>query len=749
METLTAKNFRFSNFELDGVRRLLLKDGEPVALNPKAFDLLLTLVESRGEVLSKDDLLARVWPGQFIEEGNLKVHISALRKVFQESKNDHRYIVTVPGRGYSFVAELDEPTNGEIVIESHSLSRILVEETIEGGTERKETENEATVKQISSSPRPRLTASQKLGIGIFVGIIVLGGAAAWIDSSRNAAPNQLGSTTNTSGRQLAAKIFTTTGGGIPTRVAISPDGKTLVYSEHIKGQFSLRLGDIESNNSVEIVPYSDRHYDHLVFAPDGKNVYFTFRDAIHPRPILMRVSILGGAVRELIQEVNGSLTFSPDGKSLAFFRHDPNASRTSLIIANAETGKDERVLTIQEKPENIVGSGVSWSPDGQRVVFAASDPEGKGTTLLSASTADGRITKIGKTVGNRIVNIAWLADGSGLIVNRNSSNDASDGQIWFVPYPHGEAQPITNDSLSYAGSSLSLSSNNKLVTVQTRVDPQIRMGACGDLPNSEKILDGSRSRAEGMHGLAAAPDGKIVFTAKTTDGRTIWEIDANGGNQRQLTPPQKDVEDRQINVTADNRFLVFDSNRSGSAEIWRANRDGSDLRALTNGGGNIQPAVSPDGLWVVYIALRDGKYGLRRVSIDGGEPIPITTEESAWPAISPDGRFIAIARVSSNENSSRVINVIPFEGGATVKTFEVPFNAVLYNRLRWSPDGKAIIYKDNFQGLWRQWLSKGEPEAVSCPEDMRIYHFAYSADGNLVYSGGVPMREIVILENFR
>jgi DNA-binding winged helix-turn-helix (wHTH) protein len=133
METLTAKSFRFSNFELDGVRRLLLKDGEPVALNPKAFDLLLTLVESRGEVLSKDDLLARVWPGQFVEEGNLKVHISALRKVFQESKNDHRYIVTVPGRGYSFVAELDEPTNGEIVIESHRLSRILVEEAIEGG----------------------------------------------------------------------------------------------------------------------------------------------------------------------------------------------------------------------------------------------------------------------------------------------------------------------------------------------------------------------------------------------------------------------------------------------------------------------------------------------------------------------------------------------------------------------------------------------------------------------------------------
>ena len=128
METLATKNFRFSDFELDGVRRLLLKDGEPVALNPKAFDLLFALVESRGEVLNKDALLENVWPGQFVEEGNLKVHIAALRKAFQEDKKEHRFIVTVPGRGYSFVAELEQAEDREIVVEHHRLSRIVVTE---------------------------------------------------------------------------------------------------------------------------------------------------------------------------------------------------------------------------------------------------------------------------------------------------------------------------------------------------------------------------------------------------------------------------------------------------------------------------------------------------------------------------------------------------------------------------------------------------------------------------------------------
>src|SRR3954451_8181435 len=125
METLNAKNFRFAEFELDGVKRHLLRDGVPVLLNPKALDLLLVMVGSRGDVLTKDELLDRVWPEQIIEEGNLKVHVSALRKALGQSGNDNRFIVTVPGRGYSFVADLEDGSNGEIVVESHTYSNIV------------------------------------------------------------------------------------------------------------------------------------------------------------------------------------------------------------------------------------------------------------------------------------------------------------------------------------------------------------------------------------------------------------------------------------------------------------------------------------------------------------------------------------------------------------------------------------------------------------------------------------------------
>nr|MBA3633288.1 transcriptional regulator [Acidobacteriota bacterium] len=97
METLTVKTFSFGDFELDSAKRLLLKKGQAVSLNSKTFDLLLALVENHGQILSKDELLEKVWANQFVEENNLTVQISALRKIFGEKKGEHQFIVTVPG----------------------------------------------------------------------------------------------------------------------------------------------------------------------------------------------------------------------------------------------------------------------------------------------------------------------------------------------------------------------------------------------------------------------------------------------------------------------------------------------------------------------------------------------------------------------------------------------------------------------------------------------------------------------------
>jgi DNA-binding winged helix-turn-helix (wHTH) protein len=98
----------FGPYRLDFDRRLLLRGKDSIQLSAKALDILLVLVERSGEVVSKDDLMKEVWADAFVEEGNLAQNIHILRRVLGEKVDEHRYIVTVPGRGYRFVAEVRE-----------------------------------------------------------------------------------------------------------------------------------------------------------------------------------------------------------------------------------------------------------------------------------------------------------------------------------------------------------------------------------------------------------------------------------------------------------------------------------------------------------------------------------------------------------------------------------------------------------------------------------------------------------------
>lgn len=100
--------YTFGPFSLDSETRVLLRDGEPIPIGGKTLDTLLALVESRGRLLDKDELLSRVWPGVVVEEANLNQSISTVRKILGDNPKDHQYIATVAGRGYQFVAPVRE-----------------------------------------------------------------------------------------------------------------------------------------------------------------------------------------------------------------------------------------------------------------------------------------------------------------------------------------------------------------------------------------------------------------------------------------------------------------------------------------------------------------------------------------------------------------------------------------------------------------------------------------------------------------
>lgn len=124
LQTSHQQIYEFGSFRIDATKRLLLRDGQVAPLTPKCFDILLALVENSGKVVEKDDLMRRVWPDSFVEEGNLTYNVSILRKALGERAGEHQYIATIPGRGYRFVASVSDLRNegDKSLVESDSVA---------------------------------------------------------------------------------------------------------------------------------------------------------------------------------------------------------------------------------------------------------------------------------------------------------------------------------------------------------------------------------------------------------------------------------------------------------------------------------------------------------------------------------------------------------------------------------------------------------------------------------------------------
>jgi DNA-binding winged helix-turn-helix (wHTH) protein/TolB-like protein/tetratricopeptide (TPR) repeat protein len=182
MDGRTNSFYEFGPFRIDRRERLLLHDGEPVSLPPKVYDTLLELVRHSGHVVEKEELMRAIWPDTFVEEANLTVNISALRKALGEGDSERPYIETVPRRGYRFVLPVTEVKNdsADPFAEEHTNPHLVIEE------QRKveETKGEPTVIGVRALPRSRKWGLPVVVISVLVGL----GLVAYYTWTKRAEP---------------------------------------------------------------------------------------------------------------------------------------------------------------------------------------------------------------------------------------------------------------------------------------------------------------------------------------------------------------------------------------------------------------------------------------------------------------------------------------------------------------------------------------------------------------------------------
>ena len=746
--------YEFDDFIVDLKERMLWRAGEPVALSAKAFELLTVLLENNGRVLEKSELMQRLWPETFVEEINLNVHISALRKAFGESAANYQYIETIPKRGYRFSANIklvrpsQKASNSNLQENVIALNSAAREEVITTNLKMVEVNEE---KEIPTSPVVEEPVAEietdsledgqsKIAKRLLMAlaIVLLFAFGIFLYVKKISAPP-----VNPFLKMTKQKLTASGKNLVP---ALSPDGEYVAFVKDDNGKQSLWVMQVTSKSAVQIVAPAPVTYNAVTFTPDGKTIVYMIGDNQSQDDSLYQIPLLGGTPKRVLIGVNSDISFSPDGKRFAYIKGNVSQGETSLMIANAD-GSEPQVLVTRKKPEMVANwSGVAWSPDGKWI--ACMMRKFKATKFylqaMLVRPEDGTERAFGPDIWANAGQLSWRKDNRGLMINGMMlGSPLCACQLWQLSYPEGEPSKLTDDLINYEGVNLAAQANLLVTSTSERISKIWLVN--GKNPDEAKPIDSVLSdNFSQEYGINWTPDRQIVYGSYQSGNADIWVMNSDGTNPSQLTfEPTRET---MPVVTPDGRYIVYVSKGAGSAHLWRMDSNGENQRQLTAGEGELNPTITPDGKWVVYNGFHSGNISLSKVSIDGGEPLRLTSEWSIRPTVSPDGKLIAYLKM--NEARRRVeAALMPFAGGEPIKVFpNMPVPDYLL--LRWSPDGQALHYLYTIEGasnIWSQPLDGGSPKLITHFKTDNIFRFAWSQDGKtLALDRGTTISDVVL-----
>jgi Tol biopolymer transport system component/DNA-binding winged helix-turn-helix (wHTH) protein len=599
--------FSFGPFLLDRTARVLLRDDRPVVITAKIFESLVMLVENRGRVVAKTEFLATLWPDTMVEEANLAQTISTLRKVLDDTPKQHRYIATIPGRGYSFVASVFE-SSSVWKPASHSLF----------------------------SKRARALYYLISSISV---LVLLGIAEYFLARRLPQAPTFYSSVPLTSyiGSEICPS-FAPDG----ERVVFAWDGETQdnfdIYIKQIGGGPPLRL---TSDPAPDISP---------AWSPDGRTIAFLRVIGDGKARVLLISAVAPGPARQLatvtaLPESYFHLRFiswSPDGKWLALSDGPSSRGVMSLFLLSIETGEKRRLTFPSVDYDDL---NPAFSPDKSHLAFVRYSSWGANASdlyLLELSSdlkpkgQPQRLTALNRQAASPI----WTSDGRAILFTRHETagshsfwriNIANDRNIVPIPIPTDNSVALT---LSSQGKRLVYSRDASVANVwgiNLTALQNHRVSSTRSWITSTWTEDNPQF----------SPDGQQIAYESVRSGRSeIWICDRDGLHSRQLTSLES-ITSSFARWSPDGKSIVFQSRPQSSAHLYIVDASGGKPRQLTSGPGNeISPSWSHDGKWIYFASRRTGENQIWRMPANGG-PATQMTKRSAWcPLESADGQYL-------------------------------------------------------------------------------------------------------------
>ena len=638
---------RFEGFELRPSARSLSWNGQPIVLRSKTFDLLLYLAQHPHQVVTKDELMAALWPDSFVEESNLAQHVFLLRKALAETGHGERMVVTVPGKGYQFAASLDtlplleeQARSGELRMSAvQSVTRMVIE-----------AEEEEETPRPAEQPSPRLHSPSRIWVAISVGLAVLAVCSFLVWRRFHSTPS------------LRISTYTKiTHDGHPKSLGGTDDSRIYFQSEDTGAIAEISV----SGGAVAPIQVALEHPRIGRVSPDGSTLLFTAEgNGKGPADSLWSLPVLGGSLRRLGNAV--SATWSPDGAKIAY------GTANGDICTVRRDGTEARRIA-------LVGGylkSMAWSPNGNAIRYSRDgllweiSPDGANPHQLLPGWSKSPTQWSGE----------WTRDGRFFFV--------ADGQIWLLDERQGPGgiragQPI---QLTFGP------------TVWDRPFPSQdgnKIFASGRTKRGELVRfeTGSRQFQPFLAGISAefvtfSSNGKSVAYVSYPEG-ILWRANPDGSNPMQLT--EQPVYPKSVRWAPDGSRIAFvDRTTEGSDSVYVVASDGSgkpqrllpdDRQAETD------PSWSPDGRKIAFSTSPNvgasAKSDLRILDLASGKVAVIPASDGlVVPRWSPTG--LLIAAMTLDTMSMKLFNI------TSGKWTELNTGAVAFPE--WSRDGRSIYY---------------------------------------------------------